>query len=199
MTQEKKPRIDVMLDMETCGLREDAALLSMSMIAFRPGEEEERGVFDVAIDLTSCFMAGMQFDDDTQAWWMRQDAQARAGQVCRTDRVSIQKAMCDAHAWLTALTETYNVVMWCRGADFDFPKLEYGFRRFVEKPAPYPYWNKRDVRTFVRELGIDDRSMERKGVKHSSLDDCRHQITQLKAAARRLVHMMALESAEQEQ
>lgn len=187
-----------MLDMETCGLKEDAALLSISMVAFRPGEEHEVDVFDVSVDLVSCYMAGMQFDESTQAWWMKQDVTARLEQTMCNSRISIQEAMKSAYDWLRCLSETNDLVMWSRGTDFDFPKLEYGLRRFVEKEPPYHFWNKRDVRTFIRELGVDDRNMEREGVKHRSLDDCRHQVKLVRMAYTRLVHMQALLNKEQQ-
>lgn len=185
----KKEQVNVMLDIETCGLGEDAALLSLTMIAFKLGEEEEVSSYDTTVDLTSCYMAGMHFDTDTQAWWMKQDPMARLVLTSADKRRSIQQAMKDAYDYLAALAEEYELVMWCRGTDFDFPKLEYGIRRFVGKTLPYRYWNKRDVRTYCHTFNVHSGDVPFVGVKHSSLDDCRHQIRQVQEAYKVLCHL----------
>jgi hypothetical protein len=86
-----------------------------------------------------------------------------------------------AYCWLSALAEKYDLYMWCRGVDFDLPKIEWCFRKFVEKSPtdedfPYRYSHKMDVRTVLKFMQIDQSQFEFEGVKHHSVDDCRHDI-----------------------
>lgn len=185
-----KPRMDIMLDVETVSLRENAGLLSIALVPFSIGGKQIDSPFDGAspfyrvIDLTSCFMAGMDMNG-CQEWWMKQDPIVISG-ILSMGKVPVVKAMNEAHGYLSEMAEQYELVMWSRGMDFDFPKLEWCFRKFVEKPFPYAFWNKRDVRTIIKEMGINEEDFEFEGVKHNSLDDCLHQIKLIREAYRRI-------------
>ena len=67
---EKKPILDIMVDLETASTKEDAAILSWAMVPF--DRENKRYGFDYfykLVNMTSCFMAGMDVDKGTQQWW----------------------------------------------------------------------------------------------------------------------------------
>lgn len=182
--ENSKPRLDVMLDMETVSLAENAGILSLSMVPFsRDGSVDinhER--FYRVVDLSSCFMAGMDMVG-CQEWWMKQDPKAISNIVNAT-KEPISTVINKAYYYLSALSETYELIIWSRGIDFDFPKLEWCFRKFVEKENPYKYYNKRDVRTWLSEAEIDESQVAFEGVKHNSLDDNLHQIKLLQESFR---------------
>lgn len=185
MDTEKKDntclRTDVMLDLETVGLAENAGILSIAMLPFdRKGGETDAEPFFRTVDLSSCFMAGMCMSG-SQEWWMRQEPQAVAA-IVNAEKHPVPKVMNEAYTYLSAFAEKGELVMWSRGMDFDFPKLEWCFRKFVEKPLPYAYYNRRDVRTLVRELQVDESQIEFEGVRHNALDDCRHQVKAVQKA-----------------
>lgn len=187
--ENKKPRMDVMCDMETVSLKENAGLLSIALVPFRISKQVDvpfdgRAPFYCAIDLASCFMAGMDMVG-CQEWWMKQDPKAISC-ILSMVKVPVVKAINEAYRYLSELAEQYELVMWSRGMDFDFPKLEWCFNKFVEKPLPYHYWNKRDVRTLVKEMGINEEDFEFEGVKHNSMDDCFHQIRLVCEAYRKI-------------
>ena len=168
-------RTDMMLDLETVGLAENAGILSIAMLPFdRRGGLTDAEPFFRTVDLSSCFMAGMCMTG-SQEWWMRQDPQASAA-IVNAVKQPVSRVMNDAYTYLSAFAEKGELVMWSRGMDFDFPKLEWCFRKFVEKPFPYAYYNRRDVRTLVRELQVDESQIEFEGIRHNALDDCRHQV-----------------------
>lgn len=185
--KEKKQRLDIMLDIETCGLEPNAAWLSVAMIPFNmdgsPVEQAEE--YQAKIELTSCFMSSMSFDVDTQHWWSEQDPVVKM-ELIQGEKKPVNQVAGELWNILNALSDNYDLVLWSQGSDFDFPKLEYCFRVFVGRKAPYNYWNKRDARTYVREMGVDSRQIERKGNRHAAADDCRHQIVLLQLAYQKL-------------
>ena len=173
---EKKQILNIMVDLETASTKENAAILSWAMVAFMPdGIECDVKPFYKAVSLTSCFMAGMDIDASTQKWWQEQNPEAKA--VIMNDAAeNILPVTHAAYCWLSALTEKYDLYMWCRGIDFDLPKMEWCFRKFLELEPPYKYSHKMDVRSVLKFMQIDQSQFPFGGVKHHSVDDCLHDI-----------------------
>lgn len=181
---EKKPILDIMVDLETASTKEDAAILSWAMVPFtEEGVKCELEIFYKTVNLTSCFMAGMDIEKGTQKWWESQTPEARAA-VMKSEGESILNVTRAAYCWLSALAETYDLYMWCRGIDFDLPKIEWCFRKFLEQDAPYKYSHKMDVRTVLKFMGIDQSQFEFEGTRHHSVDDCNHDIKMIQEACR---------------
>lgn len=187
-----KKRIDVMIDLETTSCRQDAGILSISMIPFEinmdydEGREEDREKFPIfhkTVNLNSCFFGGHHFDPGTQDWWSKQKPEVKERMM---NGVQIQEAVKELYDSLKNYGEEYELYPWSKGTDFDFPILEYCFEKYLGEKAPYKYYNKRDVRTFISEF-TDIRNMVFDcGDAHDSLDDCRHQIKQVKEAYKRI-------------
>ena len=76
---EKKPILNIMVDLETASTKENAAILSWAMVPFFTDGTEvcDTDAFRLSVSLTSCFLAGMDIDKDTQDWWVNQDPMAR--------------------------------------------------------------------------------------------------------------------------
>lgn len=174
------PEMHIMLDLETCALEENAAILSIALMPFSLDGSSVPEPFHMVIDTMSCFMAGMAMTS-SQQWWTQQPAAARA-ELLKAEKKNIDAVFREVHSYLSALAENHTLVMWSRGLNFDLPKLEYCYRRFVEKPLPYNFWNVADVRTALRMAAIDPHDFEFVGTKHNALDDCRHQIKLVQAA-----------------
>lgn len=181
----KKNRLEVMLDLETTGLEENSGILEISLVPFfLDGKEVDMEPFHKTIDLVSCFMEGMTFDRGTQHWWMKQDAKAKF-QLRRNEKTDIRKAIKEAHQWLSALCEGYEVHVWCRGLNFDIPKFERCVRTLLEEELPYKWWNLEDARTYAHAFDVHTADIEFQGIRHSALDDCRHQIRIVQEAYKR--------------
>lgn len=183
---EKKPILNIMVDLETASTKENAAILSWAMVPFSADGSEITGTEDFyrVVSLTSCFLAGMDFDRNTQEWWMEQDPKAR-GIFLHAQDANILGVASGAYAWLSNLSEKYDLYLWARGIDFDIPKMEWCFRQFVERPLPYRYSHKMDVRTVLKFMQIDQSQFEMQGIKHNALDDCRHDIRMIQEAYKR--------------
>ena len=179
---EKKQILNIMVDLETASIKENAAILSWAMVAFTTdGSECSIEPFYRTVNLTSCFMAGMDIDRGTQDWWQQQSPESRAA-ILQADGENIFSVSYDAHCWLSALAESYDLYMWCRGIDFDLPKIEWCFRKFLEQNAPYKYSHKMDVRTVLKFMQVDQTQFPFEGTKHYAVDDCRHDIKMVQRA-----------------
>lgn len=174
-----------MLDLETASTRPDAAILSIAIAPFNPDATQpapEVNTFYEVINFVSCFLEGDHIDEDTQRWWMRQDAAAKM-ELLTYQGSPVRKVISDAYNYLCYLAEQYELVVWSQGIDFDFPIFEHAIKKYVDpNELPYKYWNKRDVRTVLRWHDIDCRSIERMGTAHNALDDCLTQIKNVQAA-----------------
>ena len=181
---EKKQILNIMVDLETASIKENAAILSWAMVAFTTdGSECNIEPFYKTVSLTSCFMAGMDIDRSTQDWWMKQSPESRVV-ILQAEGENILPVTRAAYCWLSALSEKHDLCMWCRGIDFDLPKIEWCFRNFLEQNAPYKYYHKMDVRTVLEFMNIDQSAFPFEGVKHHSVDDCRHDIKMVQAACK---------------
>lgn len=186
MEVEKKLRLEIMIDLETVSKKESAGWLEVAAVPFRFNNEalQENEIqfvpYTTIIDLTSCYMSGMDMNG-CQEWWIQQDPKAVV-RLINGPKKSISVAINELYNYLSAYQEMYEVEVWAQGTDFEFPKLEYCFDRFVGKEPPYHYWNKSDARTFCNKLGIKKENFEFEGIKHSSMDDCRNQIKRVNAA-----------------
>lgn len=179
---EKKQILNIMVDLETASIKENAAILSWAMVAFTTdGSECNIEPFYKTVNLTSCFMAGMDIDRSTQDWWQQQSPESRAA-ILQANGENIFSVSYDAHCWLSALAESYDLYMWCRGIDFDLPKIEWCFRKFLEQNAPYKYSHKMDVRTVLKFMQVDQTQFPFEGTKHYAVDDCRHDIKMVQKA-----------------
>lgn len=172
----KKTRLEVMLDLETTGIEETSGILEISLMPFfLDGTPTDMEPLTKTIDLTSCWLEGMTFDKSTQRWWMKQDAKAK-WQLRHSEKTDIRKAIKEAHQWLSALCEGYEVHVWCRGLNFDIPKFERCVRTLLEEELPYKWWNLEDARTYTHAFDVHTSDIEFQGIPHSAVDDCRHQI-----------------------
>lgn len=187
--EQKKPILDIMIDLETASIKENAALLSWTMLPFSPkGEEVNARYFHRVISLTSCFLAGMDIDTKTQNWWTDQDPLAKE-QLLMEENVTISQAANDAFDWLSELGETYDLYLWSRGIDFDLPKMAWCFTRFAEEDEskmPFKYSHKMDVRTILKWMKINPLDYEFKGIKHCSFDDCAYDVMLVQEAYKKL-------------
>ena len=182
---EKKPILNIMVDLETTAKTENAGILSWAMVAFAVnGEDIPEFTFERVVKLRSCFFAGMFVDPDTQNWWIRQDPRA-IHHIVNEEGYTIQSVAQSAYTQLELMAETYDVHLWSRGIDFDLPKVKWSFEKLLEKDEnnfPFKFSHKRDVRSILDFAMIDQYLFEFEGVQHRSKDDCQHDIKMIQAA-----------------
>lgn len=217
---EKKTNINIFVDLETAGKKENAAIMSIGVTDFIRGE---KGVFNdekiqysslftqqlspnkqslnikmvatlenpdkiVAgthysydattfyerITLTSCFMRGMSIEEDTQRWWMEQNAEARSELMFQPakDITNVLQSFIDYCNELTRNGE-HELILWSQGTDFDARILGHAIENVLGVPRPWKYNMIRDARTYILENipSYDDIPPIDGLVKHHALHD----------------------------
>lgn len=199
MKTNKKPVLDLMVDIETLSTDRDKGLvLSVGVQSFSLNGEPPAKDFSLYTCFIpdTCKQAGRVVDQDTCDWWQKPSmAEARK-------RMEMDLAMrgrtfyfgwAEFHGKLAYLAEHYELHVWSKGMDFDFPMIESSLRDaglyLAASDLPWKYYHKHDMRTVIdlaKRMGWEDTTPWDK-VPHSALDDCRMQVEQLKEAVAFLV------------
>jgi DNA polymerase III epsilon subunit-like protein len=156
---------DIMLDLETMGNGQDAAIVAIGAVAFdadRLGES-----FYVAIDLQSSVAEGGVMDASTVIWWLQQSDIARTEITAPAHQFTLLTA-------LSMFTEFANdhgkdVRIWGNGAAFDNVILRRAYQR-AGIEAPWRYSRDRCYRT-VAGMCPDIKIDRTGGTHHNALDD----------------------------
>ena len=157
---------DVMLDLETMGTSNDAAIVAIGAAEFDVVAGNVGEVFYYPISLESAVAEGGVIDASTVMWWLRQSDAARDALANRGDTLHIRQGLHTFTAWLS--TRGTSVRVWGNGVAFDNVILAQAYRR-MGLPVPWEYRNDRCYRT-VRAL-YPDIQMQRTGVHHNAGDD----------------------------
>lgn len=176
---------DLMIDVETLGLKENAVLLSIGACAFDPATGEIGETFYCAIDPRT--QHGREIDASTVLWWMDQDEAARRKitdavknadllPTLELDTPEYDEAFNNAalpinHVAMafSAYVEQFgdNVRCWSNGAvDHAWLNSMMTYSGFTN---PIKFWNQRDYRTIkgmYPEIKAEDF-----GQAHNALDD----------------------------
>lgn len=157
---------DVMLDLETMGTSNDAAIVAIGAVEFDVVAGMVGEVFYRTIDLGSAVAEGGVIDAATVMWWLRQSDAAREALYNRGDTLHIRQGLHAFTAWLSVRGQ--DVRVWGNGVAFDNVILTQAYRR-MGLPVPWAHWNDRCYRT-VKAM-YPDVKMQRTGVHHNAGDD----------------------------
>lgn len=169
---------NIMIDVETLGVRPGSVILSIGAVAF--DAVKITGRYHKNINTKTCLEAGLETDPETLAWWQDQDEAAR--QVitkAATTGEPIASTLWDFRNWF----HRNGKLAWGNGADFDLPIVSEAFRRCGLGLAPWHSYNSRCYRT-LKNLRPDIQIV-RVGMHHDALSDAEsqalHAIALLKA------------------
>ena len=150
--------IDITVDLETCSLSVNAAVMSIGAIAWNRDVNKEMVIeeFEAKIDLRSSFIEGFDFDRSTAKWWSEQSEEAKAALLSTNDNrlCTVEEAVKNLCQWITDVKEENNaeeVYLWSQGTDFDIAILRNICRKY-DITLPVKYSNFRDHRTFNSEM-----------------------------------------------
>lgn len=188
---------DLMIDIETMGVRPGAAVIQVAGVLFDPNNPSEgRSSMCLNISLADALLHGHHVDPGTLNWWREQGPEAQAS--LRDGLIYGQEAALKAFTqWLVNL-EPHEAVrdvvrgdlrVWARGAAFDGPLLSEAYLR-VGLQAPWHYRHLHELRTvelLARERGwpgLEDEEPIRAawGAHHTALGDAHVQASQLQSA-----------------
>lgn len=180
----KKMRI--MLDCESLSVAPNAALLSISAVAFDLSSKNPDDLvidtFDGHIKIEDAMTRGGHVDPNTILWWMGQE------ETARRYLVDAQKHMADYElpvlqnfeAWINGLMAQHQVhpdslEIWSNDELADAAWVANAFKRH-KKEAPWPWWGVRCYRTMYNFFPGIRRSTVFEGTPHIGIDDAQHQV-----------------------
>jgi hypothetical protein len=164
---------DIMLDLETMGVDDDAPILSIGACYFDINTGEIGDIFYREIELKSVLENKNYISSiETMQWWMKQTEGARL--LFQSKNTAPLREVLLNLCWFIKDESK----LWGNGISFDIGKIKYsmGKEGIVN---PVAFYNERDVRTIVdlgQRFGVDPKNeMVFQGVKHNALDDAIHQ------------------------
>lgn len=164
----------VMLDLETLATSPDSVILTIGAVKFDPYTLDSLGEeLYLRIDVDEQIELGRRVDENTLAWWEKQDPVVREEALSEENRVSLEQFYKDLNKFMVGATD-----IWCQGPVFDIVILENLYHQ-KGWPAPWQFWQISDSRTVFKMHG-DPRKKE-KGLLHNALEDCKSQVRALQA------------------
>lgn len=161
-----------MLDLETFGNGNDAAIVSIGAVKF--DETNILDEFHVGVDPRSCQAVGLKFDADTIMWWLHPDRAPARHNLLNLEQVDIASALVGFSEWAGSSI----AAIWGNGATFDNVILRNAYR-VCGYEYPVKFWQDQCYRTLkYRAPGIE---LVREGTHHDACDDARSQAKHLQA------------------
>lgn len=167
--------IHVMLDLETLGNGNDAAVWSIGAVKFSLIDlKYERQNFYVTIDPESAEAHGLKIDASTVKWWMRPELADARNILLDPPGIDLPTALIGFAEWLPPKEQL--VGLWGNGATFDNVILRNAYKA-CQIACPWSFRVDRCFRTFNQMFPMEGAS--RKGVAHSAIDDAMNQADHL--------------------
>lgn len=162
----------LMIDIETLDTKPTAVVTQIAGVWFNPWTQETQEAFSFTLSAAEQEALGRTVGAATALWWMGQSEQARrtmtAGQLGTLDYFRALKIVRENVAGATCI--------WANGPDFDCVILANMLG------GSWPFWKNRCVRTLKGMFPERTKSIEiDPQLAHDALEDCRHQIRQVRA------------------
>ena len=135
-----KPKIHVMIDLETMSNEADGAIVAIGACLF--SADGVGKTFYRNIDLVSAVKAGGTITPSTVMWWMQQSAEARLA-LTEQPLASMAAALAEFAEWLGAQPIAG---IWGNGVDFDNVLLRSAYQR-LDLTVPWSFRLNRCYRT----------------------------------------------------
>lgn len=170
-------RYDIMIDIETLGIKTDCIILSIGACFFDINSGEILSTFYKIVDIDSQ-VKFRSISAVTIKFWINQNSDS-------VNKIFNSEEVLDLHLALNELTnfisqykeEEIPVYVWSNGADFDIAILSHACYQ-LDLKIPWDYDCTRDVRTIV-DLAyphiIEDYYYYFEGIPHYALDDAINQ------------------------
>ena len=172
---------NMMIDVETLSTRTNASIIEIAAVEFNKLSGEIGDTFDILIKPSEWGCNGRDADGRTVLWWMNQSVEAKKRYNGDENNMSsLHNALCDLTLFVKNHDNTdkqsgKSVVVWGNGATMDITILQSAYEHF-HMETPWKYWAVNDCRTIVDIMPEIKKYTPFEGVKHSAMDDCKHQI-----------------------
>jgi hypothetical protein len=178
LATEPAPPCHVMLDLETWGTGNKAAIISIGACKF--DENEIIDSFHVGVDPVSCQTFGLEIDADTLLWWMDPERDEARREWLKLERIDLPSALLGFELWCKSSPEV--IAIWGNGSTFDNVITRSAYEA-TGQTYPISFRQDRCYRT-MRDL--TDTPMVREGTHHNALSDAISQAKHLQAIWRKL-------------
>lgn len=172
----------LMIDLETMGVEQDAAIVAIGAVLFDPHSSEppsSKDQYYATISLESNSKAGRAIEGATVAWWLGQAEAARA-EIATGSLMPLSRALSGFKAFVSAAKPSPTRV-WAKDPDFDCTILRHAMEQDRLR-WPFKFWESRSVRTAF-ELAYPDGKvpnlMPQDAIHHRAIDDAIHQAAQI--------------------
>lgn len=179
MNQEQRKQIHIVLDLETMGTKQDAAIIEIGMVIFnhtgQEGTTNVIGQWSGAISLQTAMTHGGTVSPDTVEWWMDTERTEARNNWLTSTKMALHVAL----NGVAARIRDYSAInplplIWGNGVNFDNEILKSAYER-LDVRVPWKYTQNADFRTL--KLLYKDLVPEPVfvGTPHVALDDARHE------------------------
>ena len=170
--------INIVLDLETLGTDENAAIIQIGMCI--PNFDRKyvplglRCELEVTIAYEDCLAAtAFSRSDSTMQWWETQDKDTR--KIVFSGQESYVTALDQVEKFLKDVQSGgAEVALWGNGSDFDNRLLAYTVSALGYKPA-WKYYNNRCLRTLKALFPAKVAQDQEDETKHTALGDARYE------------------------
>lgn len=186
---------DLMMDIETLGVKPGCAVLAIGATAFDPrkpwtalGQEISiRHRFVNTVSLEDCLRLGLRIEAGSMRFWMRQPREAQDEAFSGTD--TLAKAGTEFIRWFYGLPAGGRPInVWAHGASFDPGILAHALEA-AGLDAPWEFRSIRDTRT-----AFDMGAVVYRGTHHTVIQDCLQQCEHVCEAFGKLGLIRALDA-----
>lgn len=168
---------ELMCDVESFGIEEDAALVGIGAVLFNLETQTIGPTFNQVIHLATSVREGGTIDPATTLWWMGQSEAVR--NAVRFNGRDVRLVMTDFCEWMREHTDEKTVRVYGNSDAFDIGKMERTLGRLGMAP-PWFWTNRRCFRT-VRNLypQVEYDPSQKTGEAHDPLVDALFQVEHL--------------------
>lgn len=179
MNEEQKKQIHIVLDLETMGTSQNAAIIEVGLVIFNHmGVEGNINLIDTyssAVTLTSSMLHGGITDANTIEWWMDSDRAEARNNWIRSNKLSLPRVLNDISLLLGNFSSFEPLpLIWGNGVNFDNAILKSAYER-LEVKVPWGYRQEADFRTLKLLYKSIVPEPAFVGTPHTALDDARHE------------------------
>lgn len=177
-----------MLDLETLGNGNNAAIVSIGAYCFDSKDPNNGEEYYVLVNPSSSVAAGQVMDASAVLWWMNQSQDAREQMVkAGKEGLTLSSALLDFSRWykeMVSKSGKTSLPVWGNGATFDNVIISSAFKA-VGQEKPWLYRSDYCYRTLAN-LCQSVRKDEMQGTIHNALDDAKIQAKHLAAILEKL-------------
>lgn len=174
MNREPKQVVNVMIDLETLGLKPGCAIIAIGAVVFASPIPTQRDThFYSNISRSSNLSVGLKIDQDTMEWWERQSQDAKDQSLYGMDDLKTTLLRFDLFLKQFAPV-LYDVRVWGNAASFDLKILEEAYA-ICQLVRPWKYYNEMCFRTLKNLTKVPEPTFI--GTKHNAIADAEHQAT----------------------